>query len=75
MVTKNAVFMRSVAFRKRLCEGLRLRGLSLLDYRDDSMIIFCMKKVRSTLVRSGVQMVAKTVMVYSRGCREFKIAY
>ena len=28
----------------RICEGLRLRGLSLLDYRDDTTIIFAWKK-------------------------------
>ena len=72
MVTKNAVFMRSVAFRKRLNSNKNVRS--------DSMERFILKKLldwkdspyRKPLILKGVRQVGKTWILkeFGRRCYE-----
>jgi len=72
LVTKNAVFMRSVAFRKRLNSNKNVRS--------DSMERFILKKLldwkdspyRKPLILKGVRQVGKTWILkeFGRRCYE-----
>ena len=72
MVTKNAVFMRAVAFRKRLNSNKNVRS--------DSMERFILKKLldwkdspyRKPLILKGVRQVGKTWILkeFGRRCYE-----